>query len=274
MDSHRQRYPVTYVKEEPSFSGGRQDQEVTQQYQPSHVKDDPVPQNRRTPARSNIYPKKDLAEERSPPYRRKKPVPCGNRNLKPKAQDGAPTREKDGLISHDPTHASIYVIKDLTQQCSSPGTKETPVPCGGEKPHHHPSTQVKEDTSLSDPNPPGTQTMASDHISVQHSCSECQKCFVSMEELVSHQGIHLVEKLFQNGNRVFTTTFMSIPQEAPVKLKLLRCSKCDRTFSTKSSLVVHMKTHWPKQYEIFRCEKCGKYLFSRSQLDRHLRGHF
>ncbi|XP_069835652.1 oocyte zinc finger protein XlCOF8.4-like [Dendropsophus ebraccatus] len=165
------------------------------------------------------------------------------------------------------TTPNLYATRDHGQQ-HSPPVKE-PVLCGRGNLICNAQPYLKEATQ-----PPETHSRANDIISVQFSCSECKKCFLSMAELVTHQGVHIAEKLLESRPHVFTTAVVHTTQVAPIKHKLLTCSTCGRTFYTKSSLVGHKKTHWGKVRETFRCDQCGKSFPTKSLLNLHSRLHF
>ncbi|XP_077186374.1 uncharacterized protein LOC143833928 isoform X2 [Paroedura picta] len=97
-----------------------------------------------------------------------------------------------------------------------------------------------------------------------HNCLQCGKSFISGEELMKHQRIHIQEKLYS-------------------------CSDCGKRFSEKSSLIQHQReTSHHSRGESFICLEsgkkisdrkahkwfpCGKYFNCRSQLLLHQRTH-
>ncbi|XP_072022166.1 uncharacterized protein [Amphiura filiformis] len=55
------------------------------------------------------------------------------------------------------------------------------------------------------------------------------------------------------------------------KKKIYQCSKCDKSFVSRSNLSIHMKTHDKRQ--LLRCEYCNKGFAVRAGLERHIRTH-
>ncbi|XP_075698208.1 uncharacterized protein LOC142663440 [Rhinoderma darwinii] len=248
-DLHTRQYPSTYVKEDQSSCDGGHLEELkntsldhTQQYQ---QKEAPGLEDGGTLTELNVYTVKEHAPQYTSPHV-EEPSSCG---------DGS-------VVCNSQQYPSAHV-----EEPSSCG--EGSVVCNSQQ---YPSAHVKEGT-----NPPETQGRAHESISIRFSCSECGKYFLSMTELVSHQGIHITEKLLHSGTHVFTAAIVHPPQVPPVKYKLLTCSKCERTFYTKSSLVTHMKSHWGKVdhllNETYKCDHCGKCFPSKSPLDLHLKRH-
>ncbi|XP_044153150.1 oocyte zinc finger protein XlCOF7.1-like isoform X1 [Bufo gargarizans] len=274
----------SHITEEPHSCEGRSLIESTQQYPFTYVKEDPVSCNGGTLTdQNNCAATYSHALQYEFTYIEEEPSTCDGGNFKYQNNTPLdhthrylPSHNKDETVLLDGdslTNPNIYEVKDHSSQCSS-HVNEDPAPCRGA--NHYLSTYVK-DGKNPDTNSPESQSVANDHISVQYSCSECKKCFWSMAELVSHQGIHTAAKLLQSGTHVFTTAIVHAPPEPPVKHKLLTCSKCGRTFYTKSSLVGHMKTHWKVnhlQNETYKCDQCGKCFLSKSLLNMHLRLHF
>ncbi|XP_075071177.1 uncharacterized protein LOC142160115 [Mixophyes fleayi] len=192
------------------------------------------------------------------------------------------------------TDSDIYTPTEHTQYTST-HIKEESVSCDGGNltdsdiytPTDHTqytSTDIEEIGKLSydnrnrNANHIQIQKTAEENISVKFVCFDCDMCFLLMSDLVSHQGIHIAEKLFP-------------PAKPPVIYKLLRCPECDRTFYNKSSLVLHSKSHRKKisqsapvspcpkgsrsiiENETFKCFKCGKRFLGKLWLNTHLRGH-
>ncbi|XP_073540496.1 gastrula zinc finger protein XlCGF66.1-like [Phyllobates terribilis] len=252
--------PPTPIREELVSCDGRNLTEHTQHSPFNHVKDEPVKYNGGTLTYKSISTSTSTKEE---------PSSCNVSNFKdPKNTPNAHTLY---LLTHNGAKAdtqeeeTLTNLNDYMQQCLSDDGKE-PATCSGGNPmfNTHESTNGEEGPSL-----PEIQTRTN-NICVQFFCSECKKCFLSMDELVAHQGIHLAERLLQNG----TTAAVSLPVEPPVKHKLLNCTKCGRAFYTKSSLVGHMKIHWGKRNELFKCILCEKYFPSTSKLQLHMGRHF
>ncbi|XP_066443254.1 oocyte zinc finger protein XlCOF7.1-like isoform X2 [Eleutherodactylus coqui] len=257
--------------------------ETTQQYPFTHIKEEPVSCNIGTLTNRNLYTATGIhTQQYAHTSIKEEPRSCHGRDFKghrntphDEPQPYLPTHIKDepGLQDGE----SLPDPHVYAEQCS-PGVNVEPVSSRGNLicNAHLPSAHAKE--GLPHPTSPETPSRANDGINIQFSCSECKKCFLSMAELVSHQGLHIAEKLLQSGTHVFTTAIVHAPQVPPVKHKLLTCSKCERTFYTKSSLVGHMKTHWGKvnhlKNETFKCDQCGKCFSSKSLLHVHSRLHF
>ena len=53
--------------------------------------------------------------------------------------------------------------------------------------------------------------------------------------------------------------------------KPFECSYCEKTFSKKDNLDVHMQIH--SDDKPFECIQCGKAFSDKSSLDRHMRVH-
>ncbi|XP_075698341.1 uncharacterized protein LOC142663510 isoform X1 [Rhinoderma darwinii] len=257
----------TPLNEEPVSCDGGTLTDPTKQYLFIHIKEELTSCNGGTSTEPNIYTATDLHTRQYPStYIKDEPSSCGGGHLEePKytsldhtqqyQQKEAPGLEDGGTF----TEFNVYTIKEHAPQYTSPHVELSSCGEGSvvRNSQQYPSAHVKEGTNL-----PETQGRAHESISIQFSCSECRICFLSMTELVSHQGIHIAEKLLHSGTHVFTTAIVHTPQVPPVKYKLLNCPKCERTFYTKSSLVGHMKTHWGEinylKNETYKCDQSGK----------------
>ncbi|CAJ0950685.1 unnamed protein product, partial [Ranitomeya imitator] len=255
-----QQDPPSPIREELVSCDGRNLTEPTQHNPFIHVKDKPVKYNGGTRTYRNIRPSTSTKKEASS---------CNGRNFKD--LKSTPNSHTLYLLTHNGAKGDIQEVETVanlnlyTQQCLSHDSKE-PASCSGGNPMFYTpqSTNGEEGPSLLK-----IQTRTN-NICVQYSCSECKKCFLSMDELVAHQGIHLAEKILQKG----TMAVVTFPAEPPVKHNLLTCTKCGRAFYTKSSLAGHMKIHWGKKIEMFKCILCEKCFPSTSKLQLHMRRHF
>ncbi|XP_056409874.1 gastrula zinc finger protein XlCGF66.1-like [Hyla sarda] len=281
-DVHRQQ--SSSYKEEPVSCNGRilpdtnihRPTDVHTQHSSSY-KEEPVSCNGRILPDTNIHRPTDVHTQQSSSYK-EEPVLCNGGDDKDQRMAASdPTQqylmgEQDGGTITTP----IVCVSEDHVQC--PLVQEEVVLYSGgnliSSTQPNPTNSAMEGTNLPGVNPPETQSQVPVLLNVQFSCSECKKCFVSMAELVSHQGVHMAEKLLQMRTHVFTTTIVQVAQVAPVKHKLLTCSTCGRTFYTKSSLVVHMKTHWGRVSKTFHCDYCGKSFPIKSLLNVHMRVHF
>ncbi|XP_077186514.1 uncharacterized protein LOC143833980 isoform X2 [Paroedura picta] len=94
-----------------------------------------------------------------------------------------------------------------------------------------------------------------------HKCLQCGKSFLSGEELIRHQRIHIGEKLYS-------------------------CADCGQRFSEKTSLIQHQRVHsrWKpficsdsgkgfSDEKAHKCFRCGKHFKYRSELLMHQRIH-
>ncbi|XP_073444454.1 gastrula zinc finger protein XlCGF66.1-like isoform X2 [Dendrobates tinctorius] len=252
--------PPTPIREELVSCDGRNLTESTQHDPFNHVKEKPVKYIGGTLTYQNISTSTSTKEQ---------PSSCSGRNFKD--HKNTPNSHTQYLFTHNGTKADIQGetvtnLTNYTQQCLSHDSKE-PASCSGG--NHLLNTQHQSANGDEGPSLPEIQTRTN-NICVQYSCSECKKCFLSMDELVAHQGIHLAEKLLQTG----TMAVVTFPAEPPVKHNLLTCTKCGRAFYTKSSLAVHMKIHWGKKNEMFKCILCEKCFPCTSKLQLHMRRHF
>ncbi|KAM4031039.1 gastrula zinc finger protein XlCGF66.1-like [Anomaloglossus baeobatrachus] len=252
---HIQQDPPAPIREELVSCDGVNLTQPIPQNPFNHVKDELVKCNGGSLTYQNITTATSTKEE---------PKSCDGKNFKD--QKSTPLSHTSYLlgVKANIQEETLPDPNDYTQQCVSHDKEPASCSGGNFMFNTHQSTNGKEGPTL-----PETHRTAN-NICVQFSCSECKKCFVSMGELVAHQGIHIAEKLLQNG----PPSVVTVPQELPVKHKLLTCNKCGRAFYTKSSLVVHMKIHWRKNKELFKCILCGKCFPSTSKLQLHMGRHF
>uniref|UniRef100_A0A0P5AD42 Isochorismatase domain-containing protein 1 n=1 Tax=Daphnia magna TaxID=35525 RepID=A0A0P5AD42_9CRUS len=108
-------------------------------------------------------------------------------------------------------------------------------------------------------------------------CSECTKCFANPIQLKVH-----LKNSHQRAKSVYTcdiciptTTFQRIDvfknhMSLHEKAKPFTCSICDKTFSRRSNLQSHARTHDATAALQYQCANCSKKFYSKKKLGSHV----
>ncbi|XP_054834915.1 zinc finger protein ZFP2-like isoform X1 [Eublepharis macularius] len=102
-----------------------------------------------------------------------------------------------------------------------------------------------------------------------YQCSECSKSFHQSSDLRAHERSHHQSRtLWENfGNSLHPHEDKGMPTDA----KQYKCSACGKSFSRRSHLTRHMRTHMGEKP--YKCSHCGKSFNQTSNLMRHERTH-
>ncbi|KAG5668630.1 hypothetical protein PVAND_016565 [Polypedilum vanderplanki] len=106
-------------------------------------------------------------------------------------------------------------------------------------------------------------------------CDICQKQFLLRSYFLAHQKIHSNAKAFACTmcNKTFKSKQNLVNHENfHYGLKLFPCF-CGKSFTTKTNLDVHAKSH-EQQVEQFECNVCGKFFKTRAYLKVHTKTHY
>ncbi|GLV45888.1 crooked legs [Carabus blaptoides fortunei] len=124
-----------------------------------------------------------------------------------------------------------------------------------------------------------------------YDCAKCKKKFMDCEERDQHELTHKKSVKHMSIETTPTATKTNIRKsitsdneevnmeidELNVKLELnstdenITCGTCDRSFSHKSNLAIHLMTHMGKQE--FKCDTCSKQFFRKDNYDQHVLMH-
>ncbi|XP_056591331.1 zinc finger and BTB domain-containing protein 40 [Triplophysa dalaica] len=87
-----------------------------------------------------------------------------------------------------------------------------------------------------------------------YSCQTCSKCYQTLSGLWYHNRTVHPESITAQGNKTIKT--------------LLRCDKCDKTFSNRNSLLKHQITNHT-EVRLWKCDNCDITLTSEAELQQH-----
>ncbi|XP_066993138.2 uncharacterized protein [Anabrus simplex] len=109
----------------------------------------------------------------------------------------------------------------------------------------------------------------------RYKCEVCGRGFYYNHELRSHALNHIVGQAYQCNicGKAFRqpSTLSFHINSVHKKVESFKCDHCEKTFSTKRSLVSHLRNHERRKH--FLCDICGKGVTSTESLSAHRRLH-
>lgn len=116
------------------------------------------------------------------------------------------------------------------------------------------------------------------HSRQEYKCETCNKTFTTEAVFEEHQNVHTGEKPFvcEDCGKCFVYSSYLLAHKKsmhPYTFKvpqLHKCLVCEKTYSRKNGLKIHMKTH---SGDLHLCDICGKKISSADKLQLHKRIH-